>query len=475
MNKKEITRTFPDAEPKGVDSEVLSAYISVALNEYLTALRDTKLETRTRTICRPKDDGMWCGEIEFPLYRNWDPKWAKSTLEIDGVAKFLQYIWESGELSYTLTGPDPTRSSWELFVLYDVMHNPLSQALTDAAIEVAIEGDTIKRWHIPEPKSAALIDELVLRISQQKQRYVAKCPLAYIEGPVGSVWELGDGMSLRILTDREKAGYLSRIHNRVLWHDSISSLAFNTCILELVDSVETANLRGGNPPKTGGDIIEEHIADTLDIVKWSLGIAFQQKTPLIEGTITYEDILGGHLGVSGSGAFRREEKSQGTSYELTKEKIETASTLIKQANKYLKQSTDLKQAFWYWGRSCLADIDRDIILDSIIGIEHLLVPSPGESRYRFGLHGSALLSNNPQEAREKAKELRKTYDRRSKVAHGKREDRIQEANMSRNNLGAAIEKVIECFEVNLLNPKLRVSDQIEEKILKEAYFKKSDA
>ncbi|MDP2753036.1 MAG: hypothetical protein Q8P40_01400, partial [Nitrospirota bacterium] len=293
MEKKEITRTFPEVEAKGVSSEELRTHLSAALQDYLAALKTTKIEIRSRTIYRPKDDGIWCGVIPFPFYQKWDPEWAKSTLAVKGIADFLQYAWERGELSYTLAGPDPQRSGWELFVLHDLIHQPLSKILTNAAIEEAIEKEEITHWHISNTQFGFLIDELVVRICEKKQRYVAICPLAFIEGPIGSVWELGSGMSLRILTKREKASYLSRVHNRILWHDSISSLAFNGCILEIVDSVETSTLRTGDSRKTGADLIEEHIADTLDIIKWSLSVAFRSSTPLIEGTITYEDILGG--------------------------------------------------------------------------------------------------------------------------------------------------------------------------------------
>jgi hypothetical protein len=473
MQKTEITKTFPVAESQGLDVEIFKVNLSNAICDYLAALSNNDPPMISKMIYRLDEGGFVIEDIKFPNYLPWNPSWAKTTLSAKGIAELMQYAWEKGELRHTLTGPNPQRQSWELVVLYEVIHIPLSKALNEAAIEEAIDEGNITNWSLPDNFFEELVTELVIRHCMDQLRYIARCPLAWIECKPGMVWTLGDGIVLKTYTKREKAGFLTRNHNRLLWQDSISMLISNVAVLEITNNIESNSLRSGKSRKTLGDIIDESIADTIDIVKWALCNTFGL-SPLVEGTIIYGDTLGGSLSYS-SGAFRREEKNQGTVYELNENAIKMAAELIGLATKYKEQSADLKQAFWYFGRGCLADLDRDVLLDSIIGLEHLLVPNPGETRYRFGLNGAALLSSDPDKAEAKARELRKAYDSRSSAAHGRREGRIDYAWAAHKYLGDIIRIIIDLLEEDIFDPSIRISVQIERAVLRNSPIRQKRA
>jgi len=216
---------------------------------------------------------------------------------------------------------------------------------------------------------------------------------------------------------------------------------------------------------TGLQYLEQEIADRVDLVKWALMAAIDNSDSLIEGTITYEDMLGGQVTPIGFNFFRREvQKDEGTVYKMTDDAARHAKSLVGEAIGLCEKMPDLKQAFWYWGRSCLASIDRDVLLDAVIGLESLLVPNPGESRYRFCLHGAALLASCPDDAETMAKELRTIYDKRSSAAHGRKEDRLEQASRARQYLRDAISGVIGLINGGIIKPSPRKSKEIPKEI-----------
>ena len=56
--------------------------------------------------------------------------------------------------------------------------------------------------------------------------------------------------------------------------------------------------------------------------------------------------------------------------------VETISILEHQRDKY----KELQDAIWHFGRACLTPLPRDILLESVIGLDGLLVPGGGDLR-----------------------------------------------------------------------------------------------
>jgi hypothetical protein len=103
---------------------------------------------------------------------------------------------------------------------------------------------------------------------------------------------------------------------------------------------------------------------------------------------------------------------------------------------------DLCQALWHFGRACVASLPRDILLESAIGLDSLLVPGGGDSRYRFCLHGAAILSTNTSEGEIHYKALHQIYELRSRAAHGGRVRDVEKvAPESRKKLAQAMRMI----------------------------------
>jgi len=197
--------------------------------------------------------------------------------------------------------------------------------------------------------------------------------------------------------------------------------------------------------------------------------ALRQEVPLIEGTITY-DLLGHDVPVPFSGrSFRRQDVTGGVGYELDENLIDRARCLVAKAMSLRPRSKCLDQAFFYWGRSALGELDRDRLLEAVIGLERLLVPGPGESTYRFGLHGAALLTRFGDSPKACNEELRSIYRKRSELAHGNPGERLIEAQRARRHLGDAILAIMDLIEAGKIRESENVATQIQALVLKQVF------
>ncbi len=468
MSTEETAQTFPLGDPQGLEPKSFEGLLRSSIVGYLSLLKETEPPTRPQTIYQLEDGRISSQQIAFPFYPlASDKEKAKEALSSGEIRKLLDYAWERGELQHGLTGPNPQRNSWEFIVLRDVIHAPLSRILTEAAFDEAVDEGQVTLWAVPERLINKAVGELVLRYCHGRYRYKARCPLAWVSGEAGKRWSLGEDLDLCLYTPRERTGYLSRHHGEFLWQDTLSQLIqMDVAVLEVVLAVDLTFPRLG-VPGTGLHYLEQQIADRIDLVKWALMATLDKSDSLIEGTVSYEHMLGGQLTPIGLNFFRREvQKDEGPVYKMTDDAARQAKSLIGQAIGLREKSPDLQQAFWYWGRSCLASIDRDVLLDAVIGLEGLLVPTAGEIRYRFGLHGAALLASCSDDAETMARELRKIYDKRSSAAHGRKEDRLEEASRARHYLGDVISAVITLIKGGMIDPSSRISEQIQTQVLR---------
>ena len=168
-----------------------------------------------------------------------------------------------------------------------------------------------------------------------------------------------------------------------------------------------------------------------------------------------------------SRSFRRQDSTGGVVYKLEDNQIVTLRSLLDKACRLRLGSRNLQQAFFYWVKA-FTELDRDQLLDAVIGLEGLLVPYPGESTYRFGLHGEALLARFADSPETCNKELKEVYGKRSSAAHGNPGEGLAEADKGRRFLGNAILAIMELHEAGVIQLSSRVSTQIEKLVLRSA-------
>jgi hypothetical protein len=339
-----------------------------------------------------------------------------------------------------------------------------------------VESKTLNPWELPPSVLESALPEIFNRASRHEQTYVAYCPLLRMKEPSNGAWPLGPHVFLRFYSHLERLQYLTRHAENIPVQD-LSSLSLSQDLgrmdIPLLEISITVNREDHHPPggraRMFSETIEERLADALDVAKWSLMLGFQVNTPPQEATITYEDALGGTL-PRGFGVFPRQGRSSGILYEFEEEKIAQCRAWFAMIQAARALNPSVRQALWYWGRSALHRLDRDILLDSVIGLENLLVPNPGQSTYRFGLHGAALLAASAEESIAIAKELRRLYGQRSRAAHGSPSERNDDAWTAFGHLSRAIAALAEMLYSSMIqsSPKADVAMQLEELVLRRA-------
>jgi hypothetical protein len=205
------------------------------------------------------------------------------------------------------------------------------------------------------------------------------------------------------------------------------------------------------------------MVEHLDLLKWAIVASLNADRPPGEGTCLIIARLGWRIG-----RLRRDENFGGACI-LSRESIERCVTLMREfraaAGKW--EDGDLERGLWHFGRACCAVLERDVLLESTIGLDSLLVPGGGEARYRFRLHGAAILSPMLGTPEVMSNELGEIYGERGRAAHGRWSSQASSlALRARKFLAKAIESIINLTLDGSLEPRMgSVGEAVERYVL----------
>jgi len=343
-----------------------------------------------------------------------------------------------------------------------MVHAPLAKALTDAAVDEAIDTGSVAFWQLPESYLSNIIDNIILTYLYNERRYSAKCLIGYVKGDPGVLWSPSDGIVLRKFNSRELVGYLTRSRKVLDWELVRFEVANpNVAMLEITGTYDPRPTKDGRPLSCA-DVIQEDIANKIDMIKWAIMMGTESVSPFLEHPITFEIPLSSQI----LPPFSRQERNEGGMFDLDGSKADEVKWLLSKASTMRQRSPDLRQVFFYWGRSALAKLDRDRLLDAVIGLEGLLVPNQGESRYRFSLHGTALLARFADSVEACNTELKNIYGKRSSLAHGNPGEGVAEASRALQLLGKAIEAILQLSDSGMLRLSEKVAPQIEKIVVR---------
>ena len=185
-----VSQTFPPNDPKGLEDSVFRELLREALLEYLGLLSNSERYTYNRSVFRPHEKGTFTQVVDFPSYSFARASNATSSPKLK---QLLNYIWDRGERRITRRASGQPRPGWESFVVSDVIHEPLAHMLEEVAIDEAFDTDQITFLNLPDVALEKSLDELVRRFCHGEHRYIAKCPIGYVEGEPGMAWQLAEG------------------------------------------------------------------------------------------------------------------------------------------------------------------------------------------------------------------------------------------------------------------------------------------
>lgn len=401
------TKVFPDGPELPLDQARLAGLICDAIRSALRDLRQSDVSGAQWLIFRPTERGWGSTYLPAPFYRKaevWDQ--IARVWNSREAAALTEYICAHGALKKTLTrddDQDPTREAWERFVWGDLVHAPLLDLLPMAAAEDLVRTGEYCPWRIDDQVIEEAAADLADQICKQGRTITAICPTIGLQLGEGKIVTAAPGIEIRGWSNEERMIFLTRYHEEYL-QDDMSTWASQGAI--------TIRKRVGG---LSDEISLTAITSALDSLKWALMVATNNPVIFEEGPVVSRGLSGWRMRTLRRGDTLMRSRSL-PNVNVTLEVASSLPPLFAELDQARQISNEIDSVLWLFGRACTAVLARDSLLDSVIGLEMLLVPNPGESRYRFTLHGLAIIEGESPQTLEA--DLRAIYDLRSKAAHG---------------------------------------------------------
>jgi hypothetical protein len=454
----EQTRVLPPISKRPMDHALVRDLLHQAITATLAALSGLEAPTQQRMIYRPTSSGINGEWLPCPNYSHrlvWDR--FEEICHIPESEALLNYLWDHGARTLTLHGPNPDKAGWAGHVYAELLRYPIMALLDRSATERLVDSETVKQWSINLHDLDATLDDLTTVCCEDRQCVHVVCPLHGFMLDHITEFQLAEDIWLRVWSERDYA--LFRTQYPASGFRLGRSIADGTnLVVELTLSAQF--ISSGPYPHP----ITEDVPGLLDLVKWTAFLATQSNTVLVEGTAVVCDVLGTLLG-----EVRRDLNECNYWHGVSLPQLQHTAELVRDYRDTAILAPDLAFALWYFGRACTAALDRDMLAESVIGLESLLVPNSGENRYRFGLHGAAVLSTLGWDGRTTRRDLKRLYDVRSKAVHGTQTalDHDQ-ALLARRMLADCIQATIGLVQESKLKSPRNVATSVEEYVFDRA-------
>lgn len=400
--------TYPGMPLLPLDQARLQELISNALNAAIRELKGIDVQGRRLEIFRPTNNGFTTYDLPAPDYRSkavWDH--IPLVCAVRESRELTDYLWSHGACEKTLTRDDaavPPREAWERFVWGDLLHMPLEEILVRSAAESLVNDGAFTPWRVDEELVHEVSADIADTLCTGGRLIYAWCPLMWFQLEAAAAdLELEPGVRIYRRQPARQCLFLTR-YGREYIHDDYSHL-MGDAMLEIKRRIGDAS----------PNEVATSIADTLDRVKWALMIAVKSTEPIEEAPVVMRGPTGWRVRTLRRGqGFIGDSNERGKQY--TKAIGEESASLLRLLERVQQKTGEIRSALWLFGRSCTASLARDVLLDAAVGLEMLLVPSAGDTGYRFTVHGLAIIED--EEPKTLEADLKKIYNLRSKAAHG---------------------------------------------------------
>ena len=331
------------------------------------------------TIWRRTEGGESAYTMALPnAVSIWEP--FTEALHSGGLDQIINYLWEHGTPRITMTGRDPNREAWARWAVNTVIRPMLVQWLEDTFITNACNGQQASTWPIPMDDTLDKLSALHARLLAEDEVFVsAHYFVPAFQMPVDHEFiTLGRDITLRTLSQEERLTLLSQVASHLLWDDMFGA-PLNDTLCEIKMWVRRSDM----------GLIMDGITERLNAFKLALTLVQPNLWKNGEGVVLVSiQSPNNYRGIS---RLLRRRSTQWAGFQPNDEVVEQLRAHIDELQRSVEDVPDLKAAaLWRLGRACSADLPRDQLVEAVIGMESLLVPGPGESTYRFELHGTAV-------------------------------------------------------------------------------------
>ena len=406
------TRELPDTKVKPMDENHLAELIREAMVAFNDFIRIRTLPAETVNVSRPDASGHLYRSESFtrPSFRHAHFDYQADHMDIPAAKALMDYLWNHGGHRMTLgrdDDTDPDRSSWAIYAFYIIVPVSLNSLWEEHSIRSLFTTGSWTPFEVPMEAITQLAKDIASIEVGNSAKIKITIPLLNLTLADQKSVELEPGVTLHHWTQEDKAVYTHRNSHIYASFDLIAP-SMSKCYLEIIADRLQDFEQGRNAA-----ILEKYVGSIVGRVKWAVMLATDIMQLICELPATTET----QLSMTGFFPVHRQVMQFPTgAYTILDESgCQSAAKLLGMLTSAVKVYPDLLDVVWMFDRATLAVLPRDVLLESAIGLERLLVHGNGENTRRFKVYGAALIGGAPIET---AKRLAEIYSLRSSAAHG---------------------------------------------------------
>lgn len=346
-------------------------------------------------------------------------------------------------LNYIKDNVIPPNSNENVTIFYNILIDILFDKLKKSEIKRKVENENDTTPYLLNQKQLSEVIESQVELCKFKKNGITKVKLISTICPIEMqdfkelIFVQNDKLTVKIRewSETERAIFASEISWKNLG-DLGNKSPMNLKVfaeIEYTFSKDEFDIYSNNKYR-------EYIFGLLDLIKWTLMILSKNPYPIREGTCFLNLSNPQHIEI-----FKRDynnlcltvNNGHSSHFSIYSEMENRARELFDDFQATLKEFKELIDALHFFGRACIAAQYRDKLIDSVIGLEIILVQGHEQLGYQFRLHGATVFSTQWDESKisifEGENELfwkkenlvnwfRDTYGKRSTSVHGSKNE-----------------------------------------------------
>lgn len=457
------SQELPDTKAKPMDEDHLAKLIHEAMVAFNDFLSEHTFPTEVVNVLRSDGPGSSSSHsLTRPKLWNALFDYQAEHMDIPAAKALTDYLWGHGGHRITLTkdNGDPNRTDWAGNAFHMVVVNSLYSLWDKHSIRSLSATGLWQPWKLPYEEVNQLAKDMAAIEVGKGAKIKITIPLLQLALADKKSVELETGVTLREWTQEDKASYLHK-NQRVYPFDDAHGPHISDCYLEMVVNESQIFKDGMNHCVNKQEILADFVGPIVGRIKWAI-MQVTNSTQLIRELPATTEIW---HSVWGFFPIRRQGMGLGSGGKTNLDvgNCQSVVKLLKMLKEAQKVYPDLDDVVWMFDRATLAVLPRDILLESAIGLERLLVHGNGENTRRFKTYGAALIGGDAP--METAKRLGEIYSKRSCAAHGsdKKSDNKAEkleklSATARADLGMALANVVRLVVSSKINPERNGKD-----------------
>ncbi len=409
------TRVLPDNLPRPKDEAKLAQMVLKAMTEFGEFIRAQPFQIETISVYRPEPSGASYQSLSRPKLNDAILAYQSERMKLPAVKELTDYLWEHGGHPMTITRDDrdPDQEDWASLAFHQIIAEPLWRLWHEYSVRSLSSTGAWDPWEVPERALEMTAREIASIEVGNGASVIVTVPLLQLEIDNTAEYEVESGVTLCTWTQEDRAVYLDRNGCYYPFDDFFGPYNSN-CYVKIVANYKEVFRNDENQFRKLQQALEDFVGTIMARVKWAIMQA-TASTPLIcelPATVEIRHNTWAPYPVRRQGIRRR----LNGLIRLDVAGCQSMKKLLSMFGSASKKFPDLRDVIWMFDRATLAALPRDILLESTVGLERLLVDGSGDISRRFRTYGAALIAD--KDPKTISKKLGEIYNLRSKAAHG---------------------------------------------------------